>query len=320
MTLLDTAFDLVAPRTLVLVMVFAGVLALCEGIRQVLSARDPDSERAATRLQQMSQRATRLRDAEVAPLWMKLPFVGNLPVKMRQAGLTMTPGRLLATCLLLAVPVFALAALKLGVVMGLALAAAIALGGPTAWINHTRTKRMTLFSQQLPDALEMMRRGLTVGHPLNVTIASVAREMPAPIGTEFALLADQIAYGDSLIDAVQDMADRIAHEDLHYLAAAVAIQQSAGGNLAAVLGTLARVIRLRFSMRRRVRAISSEGRISAIILTALPFIMGFGTMVMSPDYYRGVADDPKALPMAVAVVVLVTVNGLALRRLVTFRI
>ena len=320
MTLVLDALGAVTPRHLVLAMLFTGIVLLCEGIRQALSAGDEGREASAARLRALQDRSTRLRHEDHAPIWLKLPFVGNLPVKMRQAGLTTAPSRLMANCALLAVAVFGLALMQTGWIVGAGLAIMIALGGPTAWINHKRAKRMTAFSQQLPDALEMMRRGLTVGHPLNVTIATVADEMAEPLGTEFRLLADQIAYGDTLVEAVQDMADRIEHEDLHYLAAAIAIQQSAGGNLAAVLGTLARVIRLRFSMRRRVKAISSEGRISAIILTLLPFVMGLGTLIMTPDYYRGVADDPKALPMALAVVALVTVNGLAMRKLVTFRI
>ena len=320
MTLLTDAFAAIAPRHVVMAMLFTGVLLLCEGIRQALSGTDAQDGQAKARLQALQTRTTRLRRTEEASIWLKLPFFGNLPVKMRQAGMTIAPQRLLARCALLAVAVLGLAALKIGLFPGLLLALAIALGGPTAWINHKRARRMTAFSMQLPEALEMMRRGLTVGHPLNVTIASVASEMPDPLGTEFRLLADQVAYGDSLVDAMQDLADRIAHEDLQYLAAAIAIQHGAGGNLAAVLGTLARVIRLRFSMRRRVKAISSEGRISAYILTSLPFVMGGGTLIMNPDYYLGVADDPKAIPLAVAVLFLVTLNGLAMRKLVTFRI
>ena len=320
MTLLLDAMAAITPRHVVLAMLFTGIVLLCEGIRQALSVRDATDAASAARLRGLQNHSTRLRHADDAPIWMKLPLVGNLPVKMRQAGLATAPQHLLAGCVLLAVVVFGTAALQTGWIVALVLSVLVALGGPTAWINHMRARRMAAFSQQLPEALEMMRRGLTVGHPLNVTIATVAREMPDPLGTEFRLLADQIAYGDTLVAAVQDMADRIAHEDLHYLSAAIAIQHGAGGNLAAVLGTLARVIRLRFSLRRRVKAISSEGRISAFILTALPFVMGGGTLIMNPDYYRGVADDPKALPLAVAVIVLVTLNGLAMRKLVTFRI
>ncbi len=320
MTRIAALFDAIAPQYVVLAMLFAGILALCEGIRQAFSNDDASLGQAATRLQRLGQATATLRAPDAAPFWLKLPFFGNLPVKMRQAGLTVAPQRLLAICAGIAVPVFALFGWRLGVVPGACMAALIALGGPTAWINHMRAKRMMAFSKQLPDALEMMRRGLTVGHPLNVTIATVGREMADPVGEEFRLLADQIAYGDGLVDAVQDMATRIDHEDLHYLSAAVAIQQSAGGNLAAVLATLARVIRMRFSMRRRVKAISSEGRISAIILTALPFLMFGATLITAPTYFSGVSDDPKFLPLAIIVVVLVTGNGLMMKKLVTFRI
>lgn len=308
------------PKYLVFGMLFVGVLIAMEGVRLALSQRDDETARQTARMQGLASRSHSLRHQTTASLLLRLPFFGDVPAKMRQAGITISPRKLLLTCLAIAVPVSAGVGFAIGPLPGLVAGVAVGAVGPTAWVNHVRTKRLLAFTRQLPDALDMMKRGLTVGHPLNVTIATVGREMADPVGTEFRLMADQIAYGDSLTDAIDDLALRIDQEDTHYFAAAVAIQQSAGGNLAAVLGTLSKVIRSRFAMRRRVRAISSEGRISALILSALPFLMYGATQITAPGYYSSVSDDPKFLPMVIAFAVLVTGNALMMRKLVTFRI
>ena len=127
---------------------------------------------------------------------------------------------------------------------------------------------MELMVRQLPDALDLMARGLKVGHPLNTTIRSVANEMPDPIASEFGVVMDQIAYGDDLPDAFAEMADRIDLEDVRYLSVSIGIQHGSGGDLASILMTLSRVIRNRLSMRKRIKAISSEG--SSAMACSLP--------------------------------------------------
>lgn len=179
---------------------------------------------------------------------------------------------------------------------------------------------MTAMTHQLPDALDLMARGLIVGHPLNTTIASVATDMQDPIGTEFGVMVDQISYGDDLVDSFVDFADRTDLEDVQYLAISVAIQAGTGGNLAQVLSTLAKVIRDRITMRKRIQAISSEGRLTSNFLSLLPVAILTFTMVTTPDYYGGVSGDPLFRPIAITVVVLMVVNYFAMRRLVNFKI
>lgn len=163
-------------------------------------------------------------------------------------------------------------------------------------------------------------RGLRIGHPINATIHNVASAMPDPIGTEFARMSEQIAYGENLTDAFFDLADRIDQEDMHYLAVSIGIQHGTGGNLAQMLNTLSKVIRGRGAMRRRVKAVSSEGRISSVILSCLPILIFGFTSVTAPKYYIEVQDDPMFWPMAVVIVVLLVANFLVLRKLTTFRI
>ena len=250
----------------------------------------------------------------------RLPFVGRLPARMQQAGMTMDPRVLL----LIATAAMAVMNVILIRIIGapLALLSSVIAGVclPVAAINVARRRRLEAFTKQLPDALDLMRRGLSVGHPVAVTIQSVARSMKDPLGSEFRILSEQIAYGDTLVDALGDMADRLDIEDVHYLHAAVTIQHSSGGNLGAMLETLSTVVRKRFAMRRRIKAVSSEGRITAFVLSGLPVFMYVSSVSASPDYYTSVQDSPLFWPMVIAIVGLMSLNALMLRKLVTFRI
>ena len=144
--------------------------------------------------------------------------------------------------------------------------------------------------------------------------------MADPIATEFGIVFDQVNYGEDLPDAFQEFAERVDLEDVNYLSASIGIQHGTGGDLANVIEVLSRVIRDRIAMRRKIRAISSEGRMSSWFLSALPFIIFGMTSVMSPDYYAGVADDPLFQPMAISIVFLTVMNVLVLKKLVEFRV
>ena len=213
---------------------------------------------------------------------------------------------------LLLTPLMVPAAATVSVLLGILL--------PVAVLQMRIDRKTKALIAQLPDALELMARGLRVGHPLNTSIASVAQEMPDPIGSEFGIIFDQINYGDDLPEAFQDFAERMDVEDLHYLSASIGIQHGTGSDLAHVVELLAKVVRSRIMLRKKVKAISAEGRISAIILSCLPLVMFGVTSVMSPNYYAGVYDDPAFVPMATAIVVMTIANALILRKLVNFHV
>lgn len=319
-------FEPIDPVYFLYVGVFVGVVVLFEGLRMFLfggeNAEKTRSKRVRLLNKGMSpdQVLMLLRPAPKKTLLGSIPVYGTLPSKMLQAGMTMKPTVFLAICAAIAVGLFAVATAALGPKPALAIAVLSGMVIPMSIINIIRKKRVQKFALQLPDALELMMRGLRVGHPLNVTISNVAENMPDPIGTEFGLMSDQITYGDDLAAAMADLADRIDQEDMHYLAVSVAIQHGTGGNLAKMLGTLAKVIRQRFAMRRRIKALSSEGRMSATMLSALPVVMYGGTTLTAPDYYAAVQDDPLFMPIAITIVSLVAANWLAMRKLVNFRI
>lgn len=182
----------------------------------------------------------------------------------------------------------------LGVPVSLAMAAlpVFVLILPVLALKHLRKRRHKLFGIQLPEALELITRSLKAGHPVPVAIAMVAREMPDPIGSEFGMVADEVTYGSDLVSALHAMYSRVGHEDLPLFVTAVSIQNTSGGNLREILDGLSAVIRERGKLRRKVRSISTEGRMSAYILTAVPALLGAGMMVLMPQFYQEVWDVP----------------------------
>jgi tight adherence protein B len=162
---------------------------------------------------------------------------------------------------------------------------------PVLVLRFMRKRRHKIFGIQLPEALELITRGLKAGHPVPVAIAMVAREMPDPIGTEFGLVADEVTYGSDLVSALKAMYERVGHEDLPLFVTAVSIQSTSGGNLREILDGLSTLIRERGKLRRKVRSISTEGRMSAYILTAIPALLMTGMMVLMPQFYGNVWDE-----------------------------
>ncbi|MGX5846816.1 type II secretion system F family protein [Mesorhizobium sp. PL10] len=164
---------------------------------------------------------------------------------------------------------------------------------PVLVLRSKRNRRVKRFGVQLPEALELITRGLKAGHPVPVAISMVSREMPDPIGTEFGVVSDEVTYGSDLVSALNSLFDRVGQEDLPLFVTAVSIQTSSGGNLREILDGLSTTIRERGKLRRKVRAISTEGRMSAYILTAVPALLFAAIMVMMPQFYQSVWGVPK---------------------------
>ena len=159
---------------------------------------------------------------------------------------------------------------------------------PLFALRMLRGRRQKRFAAQFPDALDIIVRSLRAGHPVPIAITMVAREMTDPIGSEFGIVADEITYGADLETAMRNLYGRIGSDDLPLFVTAVAIQGSTGGNLGEILENLSGVIRQRFKMRRKIRALAAEGRASAMILSALPIGMFVVIQVIAPDFYAAV--------------------------------
>ena len=302
-----------------------GLLLVLEGLRQLLSRGSRSNEVRSKRMKLIEKGANTeellsiLKPKEKKTFVTRLPFVGDLPTVLLQAGITISSGTFLLTCLAAAFAVGIVFSQIMNPASAILVAVLMCLVVPVLAVRLQRTQRINHLVRQLPDALEMMARGLKVGHPLNASLAAVANEMPDPIATEFGIIVDQVSFGDDLTDAVSEFADRLDQEDIHYLSTAISIQHGTGGDLARILSTLAKVIRDRMTMRRKIKAVSAEGRMSASILSVVPVILFTGLNIMSPRYYGDIADEPLAKPIVFVVVVLVLMNAAILRKLVTFR-
>jgi len=163
---------------------------------------------------------------------------------------------------------------------------------PLFMLRWLRARRHNKFAAQFPDAIDIIVRSLKAGHPVPIAIAMVAREMGDPVGTEFGILADEVTYGSDLETAMRNLMFRVGQEDLPLFVTAVSIQTASGGNLREILDGLSQVIRERGKLRRKVRSISTEGRMSAYILTAVPILLACSMQVMMPEMYGSVIDEP----------------------------
>jgi tight adherence protein B len=159
---------------------------------------------------------------------------------------------------------------------------------PLLVLKFKRSRRQKQFGAQFPDALDIIVRSLRAGHPVPIAITMVAREMPDPIGSEFGIVADEMTYGADLETGMRNLYFRLGQDDLPLFVTAVAIQSSTGGNLSEILENLSGVIRQRFKMRRKIRALAAEGRASAMILSSLPILMFLVIQIITPGFYASV--------------------------------
>ncbi len=210
----------------------------------------------------------------------------SLKVLRTQSGLRMPLPKFLGITTLVALGLSVFGAIKTGKNLDAAMVfPVLALLVPFFTLRRMRKKRHKMFGIQLPEALDLMTRGLRAGHPVPVALMMVGRELPDPIGSEFGLVADEITYGSDMITALSAMYDRVGQEDMPLFITAVSIQSTTGGNLREILDGLSNVIRERGKLRRKIRAISSEGRASAMILTAVPCLLMGVLLLLTPDYY-----------------------------------
>jgi len=197
---------------------------------------------------------------------------------------------------------------------------AIGLAIPTMVLQVRANRRRRKMQEQFPVALDVFVRGLRAGHPVAAALDLLTVEMPDPIGSEFGLVVDEVTYGADLRDALQNMADRWDMEEIRMFVVSLAIQAETGGNLAEILENLARVIRERASMMMKVRALSSEGRMTAIILTILPVFAFTVLFMLNPEFYLDVANDPAFLPGFVSLILLYAVGFFTIRRMVDLKV
>jgi tight adherence protein B len=205
-------------------------------------------------------------------------------------------------------------------IFGLVGAALVGLGGPYFYLKTMAKRRALALGAQLPQALEIIVRSLEAGHPVPTAISLVGREMSDPVGSEFGMVSDEIAYGATLQQAIGRMSERCQHPDVDLFAATVRLQERAGGNLTGLLKLNASTIRERVKMRLKIKAASSEGRMSAMILTSAPFVaIGF-IVISSPHFYGDVINEPVVKYGLIGLGCWMFIGNLVMRRMIDMRL
>ena len=251
-----------------------------------------------------------------------IPLYSILAAKAQKANIAFSPKALIAIMGLMTVVAY------MGLTMGtqaatpirIIVAIGMGVGGVYVWVNGKAKKRMSLLEEQLPDAVELMVRSLRVGHPFSSAIANVAKEVPDPLGSEFGMIADESSYGRDVAESLKAFAERVDSQDLRFLAVAVTIQQTSGGNLAEILDGLAKVIRARFKLFRRVRAITAEAKWSGMFLSAFPIGALVMINIIQPNYYDDVKDTPVFIPACLVVAVFLIINVVFMKIMVNIKV
>jgi len=250
----------------------------------------------------------------------RLPLV-NLNQLVLQSGVTIGFSRLILLIVLAMVGAFAATVVFDGSLLhavGAALFCGLVL--PFLVLKFVRARRQKKFAAQFPDAIDIIVRSLRAGHPVPIAINMVARELGDPIGSEFGTVTDEITYGADLETAMRNLYFRVGTDDLPLFVTAVAIQGSTGGNLGEILENLSGVIRLRFKMRRKIRALAAEGRASALILSSLPIGMFAVINFLVPTFYASVWHEDLTKIGLVLAGCWMGIGNVIMYRMVNFRI
>jgi tight adherence protein B len=201
-----------------------------------------------------------------------------------------------------------------------ALAAAAASCAAPAYVRRRRAKRLAKLEQQLPDALDLMARALRAGHAFGAGLQMIGEEMAEPIAGEFRFVHDEVNFGVSLEQALTNLSVRVPITDLRYFVVAVLIQRDSGGNLTEVLSNLSRLIRQRLKLFWHVRVLSAEGRMSAWLLSLMPFAIALLMTVCNPDFMAPLWHDPIGVSIVRGMLLSMACGILLLRKIIRIRI
>lgn len=200
------------------------------------------------------------------------------------------------------------------------LAAAFSGAAPLFYIYRKKRKRMRKFQEQLPNALEMMARALRAGHAFSSGLKMVADEFDDPIGTEFDKVVDEINYGVGVPEAMKNLSSRVDCSDLRYFVISVIVQRETGGNLSEILENIGHLIRERFKLEGKVRALAAEGKFSAYILIALPLLIAFAVFFLNPGYIKPLFTDPVGKILIASAIFMMIVGVFIIKNIIKIKV
>lgn len=327
-------------KPLALILIFAAVVFVVERIVSELVGRKLQTQAINQRLDLISRGVSRgqamqllRRKASILPE--RLPELLAAPAirfekMLMAAGVSLPTGRLFAILLATPLVIFITIVLVLvatgggfgfgRIVMVATVSFLLGAGLPIMFFKIRADRMRKKIEDQFPVALDVFVRGLRAGHPIAAALDLLTVEMADPIGSQFGIVVDEVTYGADLRDALSAMADRWDLDDMRMFVVSLSVQNETGGNLAEILENLSQVIRERHSMMRKVRALSSEGRMTATMLTALPVLAFTLLFLGNPKFYLDVADDPAFLPGYVVLLTLYAIGFFTIRRMIDLKV
>ncbi len=315
---------------LVYVAIFGAVLLLINGIYLLVFGRSIEHASKLNRRLEMLQKGRAKKDVmeqlrkerSVHGGGLSLPIYGLIEERARKGNIAFSARALLLLMVFLSVFSFAMlsVATQTEILVRAGVAVLFGFGGVFFWVSFKAKKRVAAIEEQLPDAIDLMVRSLRVGHPFVAALGIAADEVSDPLGTELGLIADEISYGRDAGEAIGELAERVDLQDIRFFAVAVSIQQKSGGNLAEILDGLSKVVRSRFKLFRKVRAITAEARWSGMFLSGFPIFAMIMIQVIKPDYYDNVKETPLYMPLAIAVALFLIINIIYMRKMTDIKV
>ena len=321
---------MVSAEPVIYIVIFVSVLALVQGVYLVMFGKSISMNGKVNRrlellekgggreqvLEQLRKEMTQHMKSQSIPLY------SILANKAQRANIAFSPPQLIILMGVLSFVAFLglTVATEVSAPVRIAIGIAMGIGGVFVWISTKANKRMAMLEEQLPEAVELMVRSLRVGHPFSSAISIVAKEVADPLGSEMGVISDEAAYGRDMGETLKAMAERLDMQDMRFLAVAVTIQQQSGGNLAEILDGLAKVIRARFRLFRRVKAITAEAKWSGKLLSGFPILALIGINVIQPNYFDEVMETPVFIPACLVVAGFLVANLVVMRALVNIKV
>ena len=321
---------MISAEPVIYVLIFIAVLALVQGAYLVIFGKSISMDgKVNRRLDMLDKGGNREQVLEQLRKEMtqhmrsqNIPIYSMLANKAQMANIAFTPIQIVILMFVVSAAAFGMLTILTDVGAPIRILVSILMGGGGVytWISSKATKRMNMIGEQLPEAVELMVRSLRVGHPFSNAIAIVAREVPDPLGTEMGMVSDEAAYGRDMGETLKAVAERLDNQDMRFLAVAVNIQQTSGGNLAEILDGLAKVIRARFRLFRRVAAITAEAKWSGKLLSAFPIVALIGINLVRPNYFDEVMESELFIPACFVIAAFLVLNIIVMRALVNIKV
>jgi tight adherence protein B len=317
-----------------ILLAFIALVLLLEGLYLTWNAyRGPEAKKIERRLRAMSAggsggaeasilKQRLLSEAPALQRWvLGLPRIGELDKLLQQSGSTWSVTVFAVMTLIVGVGAFVLVSFVPLLHWAFCALTAVAAGAlPLLYILRKRHKRMQQIEQQLPDALDLISRALKAGHAFPSGLKMISEEAKDPIAGEFRIVHDEVNFGVAVPTALMNLANRVPSTDMRYFIIAVLIQRETGGNLTELLGNISTLIRERLKLLGKIRVLSAEGRMSALILCALPFVLAGVINIIHPKFMAVLWTDPMGLKMIYAALVMMVLGALWMRKIIRIRV